>query len=223
MILTIDIGIRNLSMCILEKNEIKLWENINLLNDEKYCNSLTKKGKICNKKCSRKLNQEYFCKVHFPKDIIFNKKLHFFKIKNINSILLQDLAYIILNSMNNIYLEHKDLFDKIEKIFIELQVKINQKMKMTSHLIFGKLVELMKNQNIPIRFLSARKKLNFLSKEEKNTYSKRKKQSIIHTLKFLELFENNIFWKEKFNLNKKKDDLADCFLMNCYINKFQIK
>lgn len=216
MILTIDIGIRNLSMCIVKDNEIKLWDNFNLI-DEKYCNSLTKKGNICNKKCSRKLENDFFCKIHFPKEISFIKKKHLFIQKNSKNLLLQEIAKITLEKINEIYQENLNLFLEIKNIFIELQPKINQKMKFISHLIFGKMTELLNHNNIKIRFMSARKKLLFLDKNEKKSYKQRKNKSIEMTMKFIELFENCNYWIEKFKLNKKKDDLADCFLMNYYL------
>ena len=59
--------------------------------------------------------------------------------------LLQDITKIVLTKMNSIFEENSDLFDKVTKVLIELQPKINNKMKLISHLIYGKFVELFIN------------------------------------------------------------------------------
>ena len=79
MILSIDIGIRNLSLCMMDSvnkadlstYKIHLWDVYNTLEDNHMCKSLQKSGKICNKKCSLKYTLNdiviFSCKTHFPK------------------------------------------------------------------------------------------------------------------------------------------------------------
>ncbi len=249
MILSIDIGLRNLAMCIMSadnKNDqstysIKLWNVYNTLNSDEYrCTSLQKSGKICNKLCSlkyKKSNEKeeskekeesneyvYCCKTHFPKTINITKT-NMFKKKKIDEYLLQDIAKIVLDKLQNIYEENIDLFLKLTNIVIELQPKINQKMKFTSHIIYGKLVELMKDTNCIIRFVRASQKLKCYTGPEftcnlKGSYAKRKWLSIQYCKWFLE----NKFNKEEMNRwlfffesHSKKDDIGDTFLMaiNC--------
>ena len=96
MILTIDIGLRNLAMCIMsavEKQDIStydihLWDVYNTLNSDDYtCEGIQKSGKVCGKKCTCKYlmdnEYKYCCKTHFPKNIAFTTKLNSFKKKAI--------------------------------------------------------------------------------------------------------------------------------------------
>ena len=233
MILSIDIGLRNLAMCIMScenKTDFKtfnihLWDVFNTLDsDDFFCTSTQKSGKICNKKASCQYNsgdtQIYCCKTHFPKDIQI-KKTNIFKKKKIDEYLLQDIAKIVLEKLQNIYDEHKELFDKLTNVVIELQPKVNQKMKFTSHIIYGKLVELMKETNCIIRFVRASQKLKAYTGPElkcnlKGSYAKRKWLSIQYTKWFLEnKFSNEVKekWVPIFDSHNKMDDLGDTILM----------
>lgn len=96
MFLSIDIGLRNLAMCLMtasDKNDlttysIKLWNVFNTLDSDEYrCEQLQKSGKICNKLCGftykDSSNQNiYCCKTHFPKDINITKTNIFKKKEN---------------------------------------------------------------------------------------------------------------------------------------------
>ena len=115
MILSCDIGIRNLSLCIMDcidKNNLKtykihLWDVFDTLENDTYkCKSLQKSGKICDKKCSYKYTNNtneiiHCCKTHFPKDLLPLKKENTFKPKLIKDYLLQDIAKIILSKLQN--------------------------------------------------------------------------------------------------------------------------
>jgi hypothetical protein len=235
MFLSIDIGLRNLAMCLMtasDKNDlttysIKLWNVFNTLNSDEYrCEHLQKSGKICNKLCgftykdSSNQNAVYCCKTHFPKDISITKS-NIFKKKKIDEYLLQDIAKIVLEKLDSIYRDNIELFLELKNIVIELQPKVNQKMKFTSHIIYGKLVELMKDTNCTIRFVRASQKLKcytgpVLTCNLKGSYAKRKWLSIQYCKWFLE----NKFNKEEmekwipfFDSHQKKDDIGDTFLM----------
>lgn len=234
MFLSIDIGLRNLAMCLMtasDKNDlttysIKLWNVFNTLDSDEYrCEQLQKSGKICNKLCGftykDSSNQNiYCCKTHFPKDINITKT-NIFKKKKIDEYLLQDIAKIVLEKLDKIYRENRELFLELKNIVIELQPKVNQKMKFTSHIIYGKLVELMKETNCTIRFVRASQKLKcytgpVLTCNLKGSYAKRKWLSIQYCKWFLE----NKFSKEEmekwlpfFDSHQKKDDIGDTFLM----------
>lgn len=234
--LAIDIGLRNLSMCIMSaKNhtdmstyQIHLWDNFNTLDcDDHSCESLQKNGKVCGKKCTFKYKKEdsliYTCKTHFPKDITV-KREHTFKKKNVDDYLLQDIADIVLQRVQNIYDTNINIFKELTSIIIELQPKINQKMKFTSHIIYGKLVDLYRSTKCTIRFVRASQKLKAYTGEPldskcklKGAYAKRKWLSKQYTIWFLE----NKFNKEQSNKwlsmllsQKKTDDSSDTFLMS---------
>jgi hypothetical protein len=234
-ILTIDVGLKNLALCIMncenkkdyETYKIQLWEVYNTLESEEYkCMSYMKNGKQCLKKCGYRYIDDknelvYVCKPHFPKNIkITNKNIY--KQKRVDDYLLQDIATIIIRKLNELFTQHYDMFQNICKVLIELQPKVNNKMKLISHIIYGKFVEYyMENKNVSIRFIRASQKLKaykgpIIKCELKGAYAKRKYLSI----KYTEWFLDNVFekeeskhWKTVFFKHNKKDDLGDVFLM----------
>ena len=234
MILSIDIGIRNLAFCCMsaddksnmESYNIHLWDVYNTLDSDDYkCTGLQKSGKICGKKCSFKYNigniVVHTCKIHFPKDYDITLKQHIFKKKMIDDYLLQDIAKIVLIKLQEIYNEHL-LRLNLTSIFIELQPKINRKAVFTSHIIYGKLVELYKDTNVPIRFVRASQKLKAYTGPEiqcklKGAYAQRKWLSIQYTRWFLEnkfSKEQRDKWLLDFLSCGKADDRSDCMLMS---------
>ena len=86
--LCIDVGLRNLSMCIMDSDyNILLWDVYNVLDsDEHYCEGKFKNGKICNRNCNMKYVKNgttvFTCKSHFPKEI-HETKINIFKKRNI--------------------------------------------------------------------------------------------------------------------------------------------
>jgi hypothetical protein len=235
MILSIDVGLRNLAFCCMSSGNksdfstynIELWKVYNTLDSDDYkCESTQKNGKICGRKCGfkyknsdQKHNFTYCCKTHFPKTKTPTLQ-NTFKKKMIDSYLLQDIAKIVLAKLDEIFDENTFLGD-VKQIIIELQPKINQKMKFTSHIIYGKLVELYKHTNTTIRFVRASQKLKaytgpVIECKLKSSYSRRKWLSIQYTKWFLETkFSQE--QKEKWLLDllncTKQDDKCDTFLM----------
>ena len=68
LILSIDVGIKNLAYCIIETNHLESfsiikWDVINLCPDEPRCCAQVKEN-ICNKKATYKKNDLCFCKTH---------------------------------------------------------------------------------------------------------------------------------------------------------------
>jgi len=243
MILTIDVGLKNLAMCIMSAEEannlasykIHLWQVFNTLEpDIPKCHALTKAGKVCGKKSTCKWqNKEseesedithYSCKPHFPKSITFNSK-HQIRHKRVDDFLLQDISRIILQKVISIYQDYRDIFTQVQKVVIELQPKVNNKMKLISHLIYGKFVELYINSTVPIRFVSASQKLKayrgpIVTCNLKGSYAQRKYLSIQYTKWFLtDRFDTSesVKWQPHFDSHNKQDDLGDVFLMaiNC--------
>jgi len=234
-VLSIDIGLRNLALCIMNATDktklntykIELWNVYNTLDSDDYiCNGIQKNKKICGKKCSYKYNDNsngnviYCCKMHFPKEIKVTTK-NIFKKKLIDSYLLQDIANIVLLKIQEIYDENIILFNKLKNVVIELQPKINQKMKMISHIIYGKLVELLRHQKTTIRFVRASQKLHaytgpVIECKLKGKYAQRKWLSIQYTKWFLEnkfSKEQKEKWLTFFESKLIKPDMADTFLM----------
>ena len=239
MILSIDIGIKNLSLCCIDYSnktdmqsyQIKLWNVFDTLDtEEHFCKDYKKNGDVCGKRCAYKytlLNQEsektttFCCKTHFPKTMLPLKKENHFKKRLVNDYLLQDIAKIVLSKLQEIYDNNQDIFTQIKNIIIELQPKINQKMKFISHIIYGKLVELYYNTNTTIRFVRASQKLKAytgpaLECKLKGAYAKRKWLSIQYARWFLEnkfSESEKAIWLSLFENHSKKDDISDTFLM----------
>jgi len=244
VILAIDVGLRNLAVCIMtaeNKNDMKtykihVWDVYNVLDgDDYHCQNTFKNGNLCNRICTMKYipikqeNQSYIycCKTHFPKDIK-QTKLNQFKKKRINEYLLQDIATAFILKVQEIY-DNNPIFKSVTTIQIELQPRINQKSLFTSHILYGKLVELYKNTNTSIRFIRASQKLKIYKGPSivcnlKGKYAQRKWLSIQYTKWFLENKFNNEErekWLPIFNSHSKMDDLADA--ANYCINFFQTK
>lgn len=257
--LCIDVGLRNLSMCIMTKNKdsinhnILLWDVFNVLDSDDYrCESKFKNGKLCNRKCSMKYvnddNEEIFCcKTHFPKDLLavkeqetntssknpknHQKTSHEFKKKSVDEYLLQDIAKAFIQRIQDIYDQNIELFKQIDTVLIELQPKCNPKMLFTSHILYGKLVELYStptnvSTTVPtptIKFVRASQKLKAYTGPAiecplKGAYAKRKWLSVKYGFWFLEnkfSKEQQDIWLPRLTTNKTKklDDMMDCFLM----------
>lgn len=237
MILTIDVGLKNLAFCIMSCEDkldmqtynIHLWDTYNTLDGDDYtCESRQKNGNICNKKCGFKYTRDlgivHCCKTHFPKELKNGKQIaskYTFKIKKVNDYLLQDIAKIVLSRLQSIFDENIELFNSVTQVLIELQPKVNRKAIFTSHILYGKLVELYKDTTTTIRFIRASQKLKAYTGPEivcklKGAYAQRKWLSIQYTKWFLEnkfSQEQKEKWLPVFLSCKKADDRSDTALM----------
>lgn len=222
-----DIGLRNLAICIMNSDyEILLWDVYNVLDsDDHMCPCKFKNGNVCGRKCTMKyVNKDgtysYTCKTHFPKDIIKTKSNEFKK-KNIDDYLLQDIAKAFLEKIQYIY-DTNPIFKDLDSIFLELQPKCNSKMLFTSHILYGKLVELYNNKDVPIRFVRASQKLKaytgpVIECKLKGKYAQRKYLSIQYCKWFLDnkfSEEQKTKWLPFLLSHAKKDDIADTALMS---------
>ena len=237
MILSIDIGLRNLALCCMSAEnpldlstyKIHLWNVYNVLeSDEHKCKSLQKNKQICGKKCILTYIDSnnatvYSCKNHFPKSIDITKtNVH--ATKKVNEYMLQTIALLFIQKIQDIYDQNIETFSKVQSILIELQPQLNPKMKLISHILFGKFVELYKNTDVAIKFVRAASKSNIaydgpeLTSNLKSVYAKRKWLSIQHIKYFLE----NKFSEEQKNLwlpqllesKNKIDDMCDSCAMS---------
>lgn len=223
--LCIDPGIRNLGLAIMNSDyEILLWDDFNILDSDDYCcQGIFKNGKLCGRKCNMKYIDSdtltnYCCKTHFPKEIK-KTKVHDFKKKSIDKYLLQDIAKIFIERIQEIY-DNNPIFKLLTSINIELQPKCNPKSLFISHIMYGKFIELYKN-TIPIRFVRASQKLKaytgpFIECKLKGAYAKRKYLSVKYTYWFLENFfsaEQKEKWLPFLDSKKVKPDMCDCLLM----------
>ena len=96
-ILSIDVGIKNLALCLLEVNNksynILKWDVINLCGAIPLCKEEVK-GKICNKQSKFSRNNKYYCKTCAKKTqyIIPNSKLNTIENKRIKISELKTIA-----------------------------------------------------------------------------------------------------------------------------------
>lgn len=237
IVLSIDVGVRHLSLCImrsLDKTDLKtyeilLWGVYNTLEDDtKLCVALQKDNKICNKVCKYQYEEQenktvYCCKNHFPKTIAIEKK-HTYKIKKIKDTPLQEVVKSVLIKLTDIYNKNKSIFDSVEQVLIELQPTFNPSMKLISHVIYGKLTEWCMDRPCKIKFVRASQKLKAYTDEPiecvlKGKYNQRKWLSKKYCSYFLEnKFSGNQRdkWLAGFK-EKGTADEGDTFLMciNC--------
>lgn len=237
MILTVDVGIKNLSMCCmtcgnpedLKTYEIHLWNTWNTLEmDDHFCESQQKNGKICGKRCNFKYIREngenvYCCKVHYPKGMALTERNKYHK-KKVDQYLLQDITRIVLTKMNEIWRENSELLQQVKGVLIELQPKVNPKMKMISHVLYGKFVELYWDTKTTIRFIRASTKLRAytgppIECKLRGAYAKRKWLSVQYVKWIIENkfnSEQNEKWLQMFINTQKRDDLSDvvCYAIN---------
>ena len=233
-ILSIDVGLLNLAFCSVSIDtdddhpiSINLWEIINTLGtDLQICSGKLKSGNNCTKSAGYICQDVHYCKSHIPKTTPFKK----IKIKQCKSFTLQEIAVNIVSCINDLYKRHTDLFLSLNKVLIELQPRVNNKMKFVSHIIFAKLAELLlDNPNCTIRFVAAKNKLkNFPGPEfvcdVKSKYSQRKRASVYYCKWYLEncfTEEDKTKWKTFLESNRKEDDLADTF--NMCIQEYKLK
>lgn len=239
IILSIDVGIKNLALCKLKKKddntfEILYWNIINILDEKlKNCPKCTNfiKNKICNKIATCQMSSEeniyYFCdkktcqKKYNSYDIkTLKQKFKKKKIKKItckNTPLLE-LGTILIQKLTEI----QHIFSDVNIVVIENQpVLKNPTMKSIQIILFSFFIEhgiLLDSSDINnIILFSARNKLKLYDGPTvecniKNEYNKRKFLSVEYT----KYYVKNTSFFDFFIKHRKKDDLADSFIQGYY-------
>ena len=229
IILSFDVGIKNMAYCIVKFNEktdnnhtILKWGIINcaenILNNNLKC-CVSRKGILCNKDacnqvsindtilgfcnlktCQKELNTNYS-----------NKNIKKVTKKTTKDISLKDLGDVLFNELNNIPLTD------IDCIVIENQPALkNPTMKSLQIMLFSFFLYKKPKNNPDLVFFNASNKLKIYTGPEintshiKNKYNKRKFKSIQITEFMLEKY--NIDKLHYFKSNTKKDDLSDCYM-----------
>jgi hypothetical protein len=228
-----DIGIKNLAYCIIEqlpdKSEcIKELEIINLIDPPKIykCSCINKNTNNCKGKAtyiSKNEEKLTYCKKHY--NLLSDKEQKLVKSlkppKKCNKYSLEELGTRLFNT-----LDEKTIFSECENIVIENQpVLKNPTMKSIQIMLYSYF--LIKNKNIKIiKLLNASNKLKVykgkISNEEhetlskiKDKYRRNKMTAILHASLMID--DKDIL--NYFNSHKKKDDLADAYLMTKYLLK----
>lgn len=202
-ILSIDVGIYNLAMCILNVEtdaEIEFWKDINILKGKEYCSV---------PKCKRVATH-----VHEGKNYCIKCKTTLFpkkRLSNIKTALntsIENIAEELYNTLD------KETFDNIDLVLIENQPTKNIKMKNISMLLLGYFTM----KKIKCTFINANKKMELITDKLPNTYSNRKKSSKL-TVKHM-LGQSD--WALLFKTSKKQDDLSDSLLQGLWYIKNNI-
>jgi hypothetical protein len=213
-VLSIDIGVNNLSYCVLNetgKIEPSLWENMSILQDNLLlkCGGKKKDGVVCGKRCKfqKSGTNEGYCAVHKCENAVEIKK------RKVKSVTIQELNTKLIKKMDSM----PELSD-IDVVLIEQQPSKNPTMKnlsfmLNSYFIIRGMIDKQRIQKVI--FISAKNKLKGkVDKDKLKTYKDRKKMSI--EVCRTSLNDTNANLIDFFNGHFKKDDLADCYLQGLY-------
>jgi hypothetical protein len=218
-ILSIDVGINNLSYCILEKidNEVNIlngyWNNLSLINDTNLlnlkCSGKKKNGIICGKKCkffrNINVNDELlgYCLSH--KDTLCNE----IKINKTKTLTTNELNHKLIKKLDTIA-----ELQNVDTVIIEQQPSKNPTMKNLSFMIHSYFCirSIDANKKTKVMFVSPKNKLKNYTETKITDYKDRKKKSIEITKDLIK--DTNM--KDFFDNHFKKDDLADCYLQGLW-------
>lgn len=222
VVLAIDVGIRNLAVCCMRHSDasassILFWELVNTLGDAEpaVCQGSLKNGGACRSKAKFAVRcdggEEGLCAKHAKgrRGAVALKAPP--KVKGLT---MQTIAEKCLLALDDLCQQHADTFALLDRCVIELQPRVNNKMKFTSHVIFAKLADtfLKCGRRVCIRFVGAKRKLLAHARQEKNTYAKRKKLAVTTARDWVATHAAGA-WLEFFDACRKKDDVSDCLLM----------
>jgi hypothetical protein len=211
-VISIDVGIVNLGICIFLVNDIEIkkiheWKVISLVEDKKICSSFLKSGKAC--KSVAKYSNSYgcFCNRH-----VIDSTAKHIKPTVSKNIDLVSLGINLKNALDSLCV---DISGNIENVLIENQISpIANRMKTIQGMIMQYFI-MIKVQNI--EFISAVNKLKIAGTEEiggdKKTYKNRKELGIKiteHLINEKQCLRSDMF------IGSKKDDLADALLQGVY-------
>jgi hypothetical protein len=247
-----DIGIKNLSYCIIDDDsKIKDWGIIDITDNEEHkCGFITQKAKVCGKVAKKidKNTKKMYCNMHSKKldchDILTcfdcknkakkkNKENEFYCLKHSkNKEGMYDIKFNLkdLNNIGNKLIvklnEKKEALLNVKNIVIENQpVLKNPTMKSIQIILYTYYLMNKLGDDYTIKLVPANSKLKFdittprieEIKKMTNKYQKNKKLSIEYCRHFIKDDKKLLEYFDDF---KKKDDLADSFLLIYYkLNK----
>lgn len=217
-ILSFDVGIKNLSFCLLNNGVIEDWGILNICTDD-ICDHCTKDGKRCDKSAKFVCDDFKVCVAHKKLKSYVDKK--FKKIPKKKNLMLDQGKCIVEK------LQKKDIFLDVDLVVIENQPALkNPTMKSIQMMIYSYFlingVCSDKSMIINIEMINARNKLKAytgpkIECEIKDKYKKTKFLGIEYCKHMIQESNQDDEWIELFTNSKKKDDLADAYLQGMYV------
>jgi len=207
-ILSIDIGIKNLSLCIMscldklnfQTYTIHVWENKELIPLYDISTTLSKQHYI-----TQLVLQHITCFYTMHKHLIHEQVNYIYieKQPKINNIMYIVSIVIYTKLIDLIHSENNNSTIKIE--FIDARKKLQ-----VSSYYTGPNIHTLQNTIM----CTTKNKKNEIILKGKKAYTNRKKISIYYCTYFLSLFNEleKEKWSSFFEKTKKKDDLSDTFL-----------
>ena len=167
-------GLRNLSLCVMQHDtttssttgyfQVLLWGVYDVFAQGSECgmrcSHLTRKGTVCGRRCTYgskdvQDGQKYACKVHRDERMV--ELLHRAR-KRVTDYTLQETALAVLAKVDAV-LREGAVLERVCRAVIELQPRVNNRMKFISHIIFGHLAGELPAA-VPVRFIRASEKLS---------------------------------------------------------------
>lgn len=231
VIASFDIGVRNMAFCVMKFNPddedgkkfpIICWKDMDLIDDneidyEKCVGVLKKKGGgICGKSSRMKSDDnKFYCMMHNPD----KKKYKAYEKRKVNTISRKEMCIALIKTLDRFPI----LLNGVDRVIIEQQFKMNPRMITLSNMLYSYFV--MKGVMIndirlnDVVFISSRNKYKiydgpFLKSNLKNPKAQRKALAVEYCKYIIRKDEKNLEFIT--NYNKKKDDIADCFLQGAY-------
>ncbi len=230
-IVSIDIGIRNLAMCVIncepesDENKILFWKNVDILESDEYisesggCQALYKsganKGKCCTGRAVVCCEDVYYCCRHNPDSKKYKPK----KTPKTTSATLQKMCQYLTKTINKY-----PILLTVGHVAVEQQPSKNPKMKAMSFFLYAYFImKGVMSEDSPIEkvlLVSPRNKLKVYTgpaivttDETKSKYKKRKSLGVAHCQQLLQNDQDSL---NMLNGSRKADDLADCFLQGIW-------
>lgn len=246
-IVSIDVGIANLAICLLsfEKQQqlprIDFWNVLDLTETEvaatppRTCGiQLKKSQKICGKRAYFELDNVDYCRLHLgsSKDATNAKPIQKKKKRKTKSLSKSELCDRMVDRIDKLS-ENVGVFN-VDYVIIELQPGKNQRMKAFSEMIFTYFsIRKRDHTNIKaVKFINAKHKLSLydgpaIPCKLRDKYARRKFYGIQHCRYFLEKMTTQeaaadttaAQYLDFFLKSSKRDDLADCYLQGLYYLK----
>ena len=213
-VLSFDIGIKNLSYCLLCKDTKKIcdWGIINI-SCNKECEHINTKNNKCDNNASFINDEILLCSQHSKNKKYINIK----KYKNSNNTIF-NIGILLIKKIK------EKGFDKldIEDVLLENQPCLkNPTMKSIQMILYSYFLNLLIEKTIikKVELINARNKLKAYKGDPiecniTNKYKKTKYLAVVYCEKMI--INEDIIIKNLFKESKKKDDLSDSYLQGIY-------